>query len=123
MSRGLRWACVCAAWVVVPAGCSEELAPLEYESRTVSGQVAFQGKPVSNGWVEFVPMGGTVGNIRTARIASNGRYAARGVAVGRHRVKIVGADPPLPDAYSTDDTTLRCEVRAQGENALDLVLE
>jgi len=115
---GVVLVCACLA------GCGEELDPLHYPARTVTGTVRFRGKPLSAGWIEFAPIDGTVGAVATARLTDGGRYTARHVAVGRHRVKIVRTVPPLPPEFSTDDSTLTVTVSGagEGEATLDLAL-
>lgn len=56
----------------------------------VIGKVTFDGKPIKNGQILFVPMSGTAGPISVARI-QNGSYEATargGVPVGQHRVQV-----------------------------------
>ena len=105
------------------AGCGEELAPLRFQTGDVTGRVTYRGEPVATGWIEFEPVGGTVGNVRTARLGADGRFAASGVAVGRNQVKISRANPPLPDKYSTGDTVLFIDVRARTETVFTLDLK
>ena len=103
-------------------GCGEELPAFQYEARTVTGRVTFQGKAVAGGWIEFIPIDGTVGNIVTARLTHDGRYVAHRVAVGRHQVMIVRTDPPLPPELSTSGSTLQAVVRRDGDHVLDFRL-
>ena len=81
------------------AGCSEELGPEPMPSASVAGRVVRGGDPIGRGWVEFLPVDGTVGRLRSARIGPDGRFRADGVAVGRVGLRIVGG--PLEPIEST----------------------
>ena len=74
-----------AAFVLasLATGCSEELGPERFETTSVSGKVVATGGPITEGWVEFLPVEGTVGNLRTARIARDGSFQADKVPVGK----------------------------------------
>jgi hypothetical protein len=73
------------------SGCSEELGPERMETTRVIGEVQEGSYPVRGGWVEFAPVDGTVGLMRSAPIGPDGRFAADRVAVGVNRVGVVGA--------------------------------
>ncbi len=72
-------------------GCSEELGPRTFETTRVSGRLLVGSQPVSGGWVEFVPLAGTVGLAQSARIRPDGSFVVEGVALGINRIGIDGA--------------------------------
>ncbi len=78
----------CAAPV---AGCREELGPEQFRTTSVSGVVRDGGRPVTGGWIEFQPVEGTVGNLRSAPIGPDGSFVADRVAVGTVAIGVVGA--------------------------------
>ena len=86
ISRGVWLATLALAWL---PGCREELGPETLPVASVRGQVTEGGKPVSRGWIEFYPVDGALGNLRSIRIGPDGRFAAHGVAVGRNLVRLV----------------------------------
>jgi hypothetical protein len=78
------------------AGCREELGPVAFPTTRVSGVVLEAGRPVGGGWIEFVPVEGTVGNLRSAPIRADGQFEASGVAVGKNLVRLVHAPIRIP---------------------------
>ncbi len=107
----------------------------------VSGQVTLDGKPLSVGFVQFVPEGPGeksappgVGNIGT-----DGRYeittaGVRGAVVGSHKIRVEATEPRLSDddppgvsliplRYNNPATSsLTAEVKADQENNVPLEL-
>jgi hypothetical protein len=83
--------------VVSAAGCREELGPVSFATTRVTGVVREGGRPLGGGWIEFMPVDGTVGNLRSAPIGRDGRFEATKVAVGRHLVGFVAAPIGRPD--------------------------
>lgn len=82
-----NWLCV-----AVFSGCSPSST---IERVPVIGEVKFDGAPVQDGRVRFIPQTGNVAPVCIAFIKA-GRYEATdrgGVPVGRHRVEIVAYDP------------------------------
>jgi hypothetical protein len=45
--------------------------------------------PLKGGWVEFTPIDGALGHLRSAPIESDGSFKIRGVAVGMNAVRLV----------------------------------
>lgn len=94
------------------SGCGEELGPEPMRTVTVSGSVRAGGRPVGRGWIEFVPVEGTVGNPRSAPLRPDGTFQATRVAVGRNVVGL--ADPPggLPGGrlFETFTSPIRREI-------------
>jgi len=58
---------------------------------TVTGVVTEGRNRVGGGWIEFIPVDGTVGKLRSASLKPDGSFEATGVAVGVNLVRIVGA--------------------------------
>jgi hypothetical protein len=73
------------------AGCAEELMPPPSHTTTVTGRLLLMGRPVGRGWLEFVPIEGTVGVLRSARLQQDGTFRAERVPVGRVAIRLVGA--------------------------------
>lgn len=74
-------------------GCVEELGPLHSPTASVSGRVTVGGRPVSGGFVEFLPIDGTVGRLRSVAIEPDGSFVTDRVAVGLNGVRVVGIRP------------------------------
>lgn len=79
------------------AGCAEELGPERRVTTRVAGVVREGGRPVGGGWIEFIPMEGTVGNMRSAPIGPDGRFEAEDVPVGVNRIGFTAAPIQLPN--------------------------
>lgn len=79
------------ALVWLAPGCREELGPVQFPTTRVTGVVREGGRPVGGGWVEFLPVDGTVGNLRSAPIRRDGSFEADRVAVGTNQVGLVAA--------------------------------
>ena len=75
--------------VIGLVGCSDELGPERFETTRVAGRVHVAGRPVTRGWLEFAPVDGTRGNLRSARIGPDGSFDVDGVPVGRCALKLV----------------------------------
>jgi hypothetical protein len=78
---------------IVRAVLKEEVGP-EAPARTtrVAGRVNFRGRPVGSGWLQFVPIDGTVGNLRSASLLQDGTFHVDRVPVGKVAVVLT-----LPD--------------------------
>ena len=63
-------------------GCRDVLGPEKMPVATVDGKVSQRGKPVTRGWIEFVPVDGTVGRMRSAPLHPDGTFHATKVPVG-----------------------------------------
>jgi hypothetical protein len=81
---------------LLAAGCREELGPERFATTKVSGVVVEGGQPVAGGWIEFIPVDATVGNIRSARIGSDGSFQADRVAIGENAIRLVHSPIQLP---------------------------
>ncbi len=109
-------------------GCTEELGPVAMPVTTVQGVVTEGILPVSGGWIEFTPVEGTIGRLRSARLGNDGRFVAEGVAVGINQVRLVNArvdGRPYRGVFSMSYSTIRREARPDDPNpiAVDLVIE
>lgn len=76
-------------------GCAEEWGPVPRTLARVQGRVHLGASPIRGGWVEFSPIDGTVGVLRSAPIGADGRFEATGVAVGTNLIRL--AHPPPLD--------------------------
>ncbi len=125
------------ALALAASGCGEELGPERPPTARISGRVRVGDRPVSGGWIEFLPVEGTRGNLRSAPLGPDGRFAADGVAAGRDLVRFVrppfelpapSADPRLGFTQFTsplrldvvDGATIDLDLRAE---ALRLIRE
>jgi hypothetical protein len=73
-------------------GCGDILGPEKMPVAVVDGKVSQRGKPVTRGWIEFVPVDGTVGRMRSARLHSDGTFHATKVPVGLNLIRLVNVD-------------------------------
>ncbi|QDV37082.1 hypothetical protein [Tautonia plasticadhaerens] len=86
------------AILLATAGCAEEAGPEPMPTAPVDGLVLLSGRPLPGGWLEFLPVEGTVGRLRSARIGPDGSFRAEGVAEGTVAVRVAGAALPPPYA-------------------------
>ena len=77
-------------------GCGEALGPVPTRVVHVRGTVREGTRPLSSGWIEFFPVNGTVGNLRSARLRVDGSFEADGVAVGENLIRFVNAPIEAP---------------------------
>lgn len=77
------------AAAMLAGGCAEELGPVPMPVARVQGVVKDGERPVSGGWIEFLPVDGTIGNLRSARLRPDGKFDADGVPVGRVAIRLV----------------------------------
>jgi len=73
------------------SGCGKVLGPERMPVTALSGVVTEGRRPVAGGWIEFIPVDGTIGKLRSARLNADGSFDAKGVAVGVNLVRIVNA--------------------------------
>jgi hypothetical protein len=108
------------------SGCTEELGPERFVTTSVSGSVYEGKKPLKGGWIEFIPAGGTVGNLRSARIQCDGSFYASRVAVGQNAVRLVNTPIALPrgaQLFGRFDTPVRRRIPEHPDGALRIDLE
>lgn len=109
-------------------GCSEELGPEQFPTTRVAGTVVEGGRPIAGGWIEFIPIGGTVGNIRSARIGKDGAFQADRVAIGENAIRLVNAPISIPGGarlFEQFATPVRRKIspRPDGPLTIDLLEE
>lgn len=108
-------------------GCGEELGPEPMPTAAVAGRVTLAGRPLDGGWLEFLPVDGTVGRLATTRIGPDGSFRCDRVAVGTVAVRVAGADLPPPEyrVFGNLVYPIRLDVPAAGVDGLtlDLVAE
>ena len=111
MSSKLGLACgVCIVVVAITGGCG----PSGPERAVLSGTVAYQGQPVKEGMIRFIPIKGTEGPSWGAHII-DGRYKAAGkggVPVGTHKVEILAYRTKPQPARSADPPSSGFELDA-----------
>ncbi|NQT36376.1 MAG: hypothetical protein HQ581_02740 [Planctomycetes bacterium] len=136
-----RMCIACVAAVLIAGGCG---SGKELPLGKVSGQVTYQGKPVTDAIVHFLPENGA--SAATGVVDSEGRYTLSthetgdGAVIGKHKVWFSKQDPPggaapaasdesslLPEKYRGEkncakDPKLTIEVKS-GSNTIDLPLE
>ena len=78
--------------------CSEEFGPTPPPTATVRGRVHIGGSPIRAGWVEFYPVDGAVGNLRSAPLRPDGTFEVTRVALGPNLIRLAhpGPQPPTP---------------------------
>jgi hypothetical protein len=91
--RRLSWfrSITLASLALVTAGCSEELGPERMVVTRVKGLVRTGRSPVKRGWIEFVPVEGTVGKLCSAKIHDDGSFDAAHVPVGINLIRLPNA--------------------------------
>ena len=113
-----------AALVVLASGCAEELGPERKPTATVSGVVRAGGRPVGGGWIEFQPVGETVGDLCSAPLRPDGTFTAEAVAVGQNRIGLVhiATDPRLARSFHPMNTPIERLIRPGRSRTLELDL-
>jgi hypothetical protein len=120
------------------AGCGGPSGPTTYG---VSGKVVWNGEPLPEGAIEFLPMDSAGAKYsRTGALVSEGRYSVQrryGLIPGRYRVRIQvdekgdvpdadlakpGATPRIPRKYNME-TILSVEITPSGSNTFDFRLD
>jgi hypothetical protein len=113
---------------LLSSGCREELGPVPMPVTRVRGVVKQGDRPVSGGWIEFIPVEGTVGNFRSARLQPDGRFDVDVVAVGKNAIRLVNArmdSPVFVKLFSPFTSPIRRVIAEQPSDPLtiDLVEE
>lgn len=107
------------------SGCSEELGPVPMPVARVRGVMREGSRPVGGGWIEFTPVDGTIGKLRSARLRADGKFEADGVAVGINQVRIVNATiggSPYRGIFSASMSPIRREIAPDGTGAIEIDL-
>jgi len=108
------------------SGCREELGPERFVTADVTGKIVVGGRPIDKGWIEFLPVEGTVGRLRSAPIRPDGTFEAERVAVGWNQVGLVNV--PLVGDLSRTFHPLSSPIRRKiaasgGAIEIDLLVE
>jgi len=72
------------------AGCAEELGPEPMPTARAAGVVTADGRPVVGGWIELLPVDGTVGRLRSGRLGPDGSFQVDRAPVGRVAIRLAG---------------------------------
>lgn len=83
------------------AGCDDALRRKPDKTTTIRGRILLDGQPLPIGWLEMVPIDGTLGTLRSAPVLPDGSFSAAGVPIGRLAVLLAGR--PIP---RTGDPTI-----------------
>jgi hypothetical protein len=89
--RILGVALVLILTTLVGIGCREELGPEHFPVTSLSGAVVEGKDPVRGGWIEFIPIDGALGDLRSAWIRADGSFQADKVPIGPCAIRIVNA--------------------------------
>ncbi len=82
--------------LVLIAGCGKLGPPEDFPSSRVVGKVRVNSVPVAGGWIEFLPIDGAKGHLRSAPIGADGRFELTRVANGTNAVRLVRPKGPVP---------------------------
>jgi hypothetical protein len=111
-------------WIYfVTAGCKEELGPERMPVARITGVVREGTKPVAGGWIEFIPVDGTVGNLCSAKLNAHGAFDAHRVAIGVNLIRLVNAPLTTPGAakiFGAFQSPIRREIVAQPSEPLSI---
>ena len=102
------------------------LGPEPMPTTRVDGVVRVGRRPVGGGWIEFLPIDGTVGLLASAQLSEEGRFVADRVPLGRLGVRIVHPPFPLPCGRTFERVfAIRRTTRSQPRQGMtiDLVAE
>jgi hypothetical protein len=77
--------------LIASSGCRDVFGPERFRTAPGTGRVLLAGRPVSGGWLEFVPVEGTVGLLRSAEIAPDGTFQADRLPVGTVGIRLIGS--------------------------------
>jgi hypothetical protein len=118
------------AWLpVCLCGCAEELGPERLPVTRVTGRVTEGGQPLHGGWIEFFPMDGARGNLRSGRLRDDGSFDVDRVAVGLNAIRLVHTSIKHPrvarifGAYATTPIRRKLPERPAEPMAIELVEE
>ena len=114
---GLCWLC----YLLLP-GCRDALGPERMPVATVDGRVTEKGRPVSKGWIEFVPVDGTVGRLRSARLRRDGTFHATSVPVGLNLIRLVDADidPRARRVFGAFNSPIRRRISEHPDKSIEI---
>jgi len=110
---------------VLTPGCSEELGPERFPTTRVAGVIVEGGRPVAGGWIEFIPIEGTVGDARSVRLGKDGSFQADRVAIGANVIRLVNAPIKMPGGatlFSQFSTPVRRRIPPEPDGPLTIDL-
>ncbi|MFO0953567.1 MAG: hypothetical protein U0835_20920 [Isosphaeraceae bacterium] len=113
------------ALLAVLSGCADEIGPEVMPTARVTGRVREGTRPVQGGWVEFLPVDGTVGLMCSAPIGADGRFQSDRVPAGVVAVGVNGAKLSPESSrilFNTLVTPIRRKVPATGSSEIDIDL-
>jgi len=76
------------------SGCGGAFGPEQFKTARIEGAVRIAKEPLRGGFIEFSPIDGTVGIMRSAPIQPDGTFVVDRVAVGVNAIAIVGESLP-----------------------------
>lgn len=121
---GSRWLLHAMGILLLMTGCAEEWGAEPFPTSRVRGRVHQSGEPVTAGWLEFMPVDGTIGRLRSVSIGVNGNFEAEGIPIGRVALRLVGERPRRPEyAVFRQISLIRRSITEDGPNILDIDLE
>ena len=109
MNGWVRSLSICS--VLLISGCTDELGPVRLETTRIVGIVREGLTPVHGGFIEFVPIDGTVGNMHSSPIGSDGTFAVDGVAVGTNAIGLAALKGSMPSTLTARFGTLHTPIR------------
>jgi hypothetical protein len=125
-TRRVSWLSLLAlACLAGSSGCANALGPERMPISSVAGRVTENGRPVRGGWIEFVPIDGTVGKLRSARLNADGTFQADKVSVGLNLVRLVNLDISDDDAkylFGAFHSPIRRTIPAHAADAMNFEL-
>ncbi len=71
------------------AGCSQELPLPAVPKVIVKGKLSRGGRPLDRGWVEFVPVDGGSGVLRSGSIKPDGSFEVTSIGPGLHGIRVI----------------------------------
>lgn len=78
-------------WLLLTPGCGEVWGPERFTTTTVRGRLFWRGEAVAGGWLEFVPVLGTTGVLRSAEVDRDGSFRVTGIPVGTVGIRLIGS--------------------------------
>jgi len=113
-----------AALLTVLGGCAEEWGRTPIAGVEVSGRVREGARPISGGWIEFIPVDGAVGHLRSAPLHEDGTFQATRLGLGPHVVRLVRpASPGVDPIFQQFTSPLRVVVEPGARVDIDLARE
>lgn len=101
--KGLGRLAALAGALALASGCGDAWGPETFPTASARGQVLLDGRPIGGGWLEFAPIEGTVGRLRSAPVDRRGSFHVAGLPVGTVGIRLVGS----PAAAGIDPRRVR----------------